>query len=95
MPNNQHPGPEVLLKRHSGPLLTIGLGVRTCFNQKREVSVLHLNKSDQEDRTMKKHINEKIGDKIMSSRDERKVRFMMVHQKIQLIRMLYNGRIYA
>lgn len=44
---------------------------------------------------MKKHINEKIGDKIMNSRDERRVRFMMVHQKIQLIRMLYNGRIYA
>lgn len=44
---------------------------------------------------MKKHINEKIGEKIMSSRDERKVRFMMVHQKIQLIRILYNGRIYA
>ncbi len=44
---------------------------------------------------MKKHINEKIGDKYMTTDTGRKVRFVWIHQKMRLMRLSDNGRTYT
>ncbi len=44
---------------------------------------------------MKKHINEKIGDKFRTTDTGRKVRFVLIHQKMRLMSLIDNGRIYA